>query len=145
MGVRNSPQRQDMWGIIVVYQGNTTGFWDKKSGGAVDSDDNKYYPGAMAAPISLGGRKTTDNVTLQRIYDRDEDHLLLPKLIEGAGKSRVKITQRPYDQDGNGYGDKITYNGILKRVQPPDVDSESGSAAMLEIEVTISGTPEMTT
>jgi hypothetical protein len=64
--------------------------------------------------------------------------------MDGVGKSKVKITQRPMDFEGNGYGKHITYVGILKRVLPPETDSESGSAAMLEIEVTINGAPTMT-
>jgi len=148
----NRPTRQDQWAIIVHYQGNSIGYFDKKSGGAVDSDDTKYYPGDMADPISLGGRRTTDNVTLQRIYDGDLDHTrvfaggktLIQALMDGAGKSAVTVTQRPKDRDGNGFGQRITWNGILKRVLPPETDSESSSAAMLEIEIAPIGTPTMT-
>ena len=144
--IRNTPvnpARQDTWSIIVQYKGNNMGYWDKKSGGEVDSDDTKYYPGGMQPPISLGGRQTTGNVTLQRIWDAN-DATIIGDMLASVGKAAVTITQRPRDIDGNPYGDHITYNGILKRVLPPETDSESGSAALLEIEVTVNGIPEMT-
>lgn len=145
MPQRNSkPTRQDTWSIIVKFRGNTIGFFDKKSGGAVDSEDTKYYPGDMADPISLGGRKTTDNVTLQRIYDGNDDHEIIGELMEGVGRANVTVTQRPKDPDGNSFGKRITYDGKLKRVLPPETDSESSSAALLEIEVAPIGTPSMT-
>lgn len=138
------PTRQDTWSIIVKFKGNTIGFFDKKSGGAVDSEDTKYYPGDMADPLSLGGRKTTDNVTLQRIYDGDLDHSIIGDLMASVGKANVTVTQRPKDADGNGFGQRITYNGKLKRVLPPETDSESSTAAMLEIEISPTGIPDMT-
>jgi len=138
---RNAPVRQDQWAIRVKLNGNTTGVWDKKTGGAVDSDDGKYYPGDMAEPLALGGRKTTDNVTLQRFYDIHDDHAMVNSFINAAGKGAITITQRPLDENGNGFGKTITYDGKLKRVLIPETDSESGTVAMIEIEVIISGFP----
>lgn len=140
-GARNTPTRQDTWSIVVKYRGNTTGFWDKKTGGAVDSDETKYYPGHMEDPLALGGRKTTDNLTLSRIYDRIDDHDLINDLIDGVGRSHVTVEVRPMDFEGHGFGKIITYNGILKRVVIPDTDSESSGAAMIEIEVAVIGFP----
>lgn len=137
------PTRQDTWFVGVHLNGNSLGVWDKKTGGEVDSDDNKYYPGGMADAIALGGHGTTGNVTLQRIYDRFDDHEIIAYLFEQAGKGIVTVTQRPLDPDGVGYGKRITYHGILKRVQPPEVDSESTTAALIEIEVTIKGRPSL--
>lgn len=138
------PTRQDTWAIIVKWRGNSIGYFDKKSGGAVDSEDFKYYPGDMAEPISLGGRQTTDNVTLQRIYDGAADHAIIGEMMASVGRASVTVTQRPKDADGNSYGKRITWNGKLKRVLPPETDSESSSAAMLEIEVAPTGIPTMT-
>lgn len=138
---RNAPTRQDTWAIRCSLNGNTLGVWDKKTGGAVDSDDGKYYPGDMAEPLAIGGRKTTDNVTLQRFYDLHDDHDKINLLFNAAGRGNMVISQRPLDQDGNPYGKPIIYHGKLKRVLPPETDSESGTVALIEIEVTINGFP----
>jgi hypothetical protein len=138
---RTSGTRQDTW-IIRVHLGNTPlGVWDKKSGGALDSDDIKYYPGGMVPPVSLGGKKTTDNVTLQRLYDRHDDHDKINTLLAAVGRGQVKVAQRPMDPDGHEYGKSIQYVGTLKRVLVPETDSESTSAALIEIEVGIAGYP----
>ena len=143
---RVSGTRQDTWIIRCVLTtptGGTVnlGVFDKKSGSELDSDDIKYYPGGMVPPISLGGKRTTGNVTLQRLYDRIDDHDKINTLFTAVGKGQVKIAQRPMDPDGHEYGKSIQYVGTLKRVQTPDTDSESTSAAMLEIEVGIAGYP----
>jgi hypothetical protein len=141
MAIRQAATRQDTWIITCHLNGQSIGIWDKKTGGEIDSEDTKYYPGGMLAPIMLSGRRTTGNVTLQRLYDRVDDHDKVNTLLTAAGRGKIDISQRPMDFDGNPYGRSITYTGILKRVQVPDVDSESSTAAMVEIEVTINGFP----
>jgi hypothetical protein len=141
------PTRQDTWRITVQIQHPVTGryfsagVWDKLSGGAIDSDDSKYYPGAMVDPVSLGGRKTVDNVTLSRLFLLERDQGILQTLIVGAGKSRVVIAKQAMDIEANVFGKPLVYNGRLKRVTPPEVDSEASGAAMVEIEVTVDGFP----
>jgi hypothetical protein len=138
---RTAGTRQDTWIVRVSLNNSPLGVWDKKSGGSLDSDDIKYYPGGMVPPLSLGGKRTTDNVTLQRLYDRYDDHDKINTLFNAVGKGQIKISQRPMDPDGHEYGKSIQYAGTLKKVQVPDTDSESTTAAMVEIEVGISGYP----
>jgi hypothetical protein len=57
-------------------------------------------------------------------------------LITRAGKGKVVINKQPLDVDGNVFGTALRYTGMLKRVLPPEVDSESSNAALLELEVT---------
>jgi hypothetical protein len=111
------------------------------SGGEIDSDDAKYYPGGMAPPVSLGGRKSVGNVTVSRLYRLARDHDAVQVLIDAAGKASMVVTKQPLDVDGNVYGRPIVYKGTLKRVTPPEVDSESSSAAMIELEMTVEGFP----
>jgi hypothetical protein len=143
------PTRQDTWRVSLQLQHPATGkwqpwgVWDKLTGGAVDSDDSKYYPGGMADPVSLGGRKQVDNVTLSRLYRLERDQGQINTLIVAAGKSRVIITKRAMDIEGNVFGKPLVYNGRLKRVTPPEVDSEASGAALVEIEVTVDGFPSV--
>lgn len=141
------PTRDDTFRVNVKIEHPFThvmedfGVWDKLDGGAIDSDETKFYPGGMEDPESLGGRKTTDNVTLGRNYRLERDHGHLNALIVGAGKSKVTIIKHSMDINGNVYGSPLVYNGRLKRVLPPAHDSNASGAAMVEIEVTVTGFP----
>jgi hypothetical protein len=140
---REAPTRQDTWNIGVHVNGENFGLWDKKTGGELDSDSTTYYPGGMRDQIDLGGRKTAGNLTLQRLYDRVDDHERIGRLLAGVGRAKVNVHQRPLDFDANPSARAINWNGRLKRVQVPDVDSESSTAALIEIEVTIKGYPTL--
>jgi hypothetical protein len=140
-------QREDTAAIHVSikYPGDGSfsriGIWDKRSGGELDSEEVKYYPGAMGEQEQLGGRVVAGNNTLSRLFKGDRDQAILGKLFSAVGKSAVKITEQPLDTDGNAYGNPIVWNGILKKVQSPARDSESTSVAMIEIEVSTKGRP----
>jgi len=135
--------RQDTWRIAVRLNGNKVYDldFDKKTGGEYDSEDTKYYPGNMADSISLGGRSTVGNVTLQRIYLHERDHDNIMVWLNQVGKGRVTVNQIPLDINGNPYDKQknIQYSGTLKRVLVPEVDSEASGASMLEIEISPDG------
>lgn len=141
MAVRDKGTRQDTFIVRVTLDGQSLGVWDKKSGGELDSDTSSYRAGGMVKPQNLGGTKTTGNITLSRLYDLTDDHDKINTIFAAVGKGRVSVAQRPMDQDGNEYGKSIIVNGTLKRVSPPEVDSESSSAAMIEIEIQPEGYP----
>lgn len=132
--------RQDQYNVTVSVNGNSYGTWDKMSGGDIDSEETKYNPGAMGASISLGGRKTVSNVTVQRLYDLQRDHALMPGLIAMVGKANMVVSKQPLDADGNAFGAPIVYTGKLKMVQLPEHDSESNTAAMVSLEMSSAGT-----
>lgn len=141
MAVRDNGTRQDTWEIRVHLNGNSLGVWDKKTGGELDSDDVKYYAGGMVKMQNLGGRVTPGNVTLQRIYDRDDDHAKINTLLAAVGRGTVTVAQQPMDVNENRVGKSIVWHGKLKRVLVPDVDSEGTAAALVEIEVSVEGVP----
>lgn len=143
MGVR--PVRQDTRSVMVtVFRPGTDipiikGVWDTKTGGQMDSEERVYHPGAMAEAISLGGRRTPENVTLSRLCLVGRDWEAIPSLLAVVGRARVTVADHPLDFDGNAISGihVLTYNGTLKRVQPPEHNSESSDPAMIEIEVTV--------
>jgi hypothetical protein len=142
------PTRQDTYNVsVTVFRPDNNkvaiikGTWDKLTGGEVDSDDTKYYPGGMVDPISLGGRKSVGNLTVSRLYRLERDHDAAQAMINAVGKSKVTISKQPLDLDGNSSGRPIVYNGILKRCTFPEVDSEASGAGMIELEVTVDGFP----
>lgn len=132
--------RSDQYNVTVevTYGGLTRalGTWDKLSGGEVDSEETKYFPGGMAAQVSLGGRRTVGNVTVSRLYRLDRDHPLVGWLLGGAGKATVTVTKASMTIDSAAVGNPLVYTGTLKAVTPPEHDSESSDAALLEMEIT---------
>jgi hypothetical protein len=138
---RMSGHRADTWRLRVRLDGNSLGVWDKKTGGALDSDDNKYPPGGLGPPISLGGRRNTDNITLSRMYDSEVFDPVIQHMFNRTGKGKIDVAQIPLDVDGKEFGKAINVSGLLKRVTIPEVDNESSTAAMIEIEISISGYP----
>lgn len=144
------PMRKDMWATHLQVPGidwHGKNIWDVKTGGEVDSDSFLYHPGGMEPQVSLGGKITTGNVTLSRLYRQDRDHLNLQKLLNAVGKSKATVVQQPLDADGNSWGDPIVYVGTLKRVNPPDTDSggtqTTQDPAMIEVELLVEGVPHV--
>lgn len=132
--------RQDQWAVTVAVDDVDLGVWDKLSGGEVDSEETTYKPGAMAPRISLGGSVNVGNVTVSRLFDLQRDGNIVHWLINRAGKGTIVIKKTPLDVDGNAANKPLTYRGKLKQVNPPEVDSESSDAALIELEMTPAGT-----
>ena len=131
--------REDQYSVTVAIDGEDFGVWDKLEGFEVDSEELKYKPGGMAPHVSLGGSSTVENGTVSRLYDLARDHQVVHAMMSKVGKAIAVVTKQPLDIDGNAFGRPIVYSGKLKRVSPPNADSESNDAAMLEIEVSPAG------
>ena len=134
-----APEREDTWLITCSLEGRDLGVFDTKSGGEIDSEEVKYRPGGMGAEISLGGAKTIANLTIGRYVDRLRDWPIIKWLAAMAGAGRGTIGITPLDFHGVRAGDPLVYNGTLKQVTPPDIDSMGTDQAMLELEFTIDG------
>jgi len=137
------PTRKDTFRVSVFVEGMTwtDRIWDKKSGGQVDSDETKYNPGGMQPPVSLGGKKTVENLVVSRLYRHERDHLIVQDLLDKVGKANMSVQQQPLDINGAPFGNPIIWRGTLKRVTPPEHDSESNDAALIELEMTVDGYP----
>jgi hypothetical protein len=132
--------RQDQNAVMFTCDGIDLGVWDKLSGGEIDSEETKYRPGGMGAPITLGGSIDVGTLTLSRLYMLGRDHDRIHWLIGRAGRGVCTVSRQPLDSDGNAYGRPIVYTGTLKSVNPGEIDSESSDALLLECEVTPAGT-----
>mgnify|MGYP000981747695 CR=1 FL=1 len=130
--------REDQYNVTVRIEGLANpnlGTFDTFSGGEVDSEETKYRPGGMAAQVSLGGSKSVGNVTVSRLYDLSRDHPIVAALIALAGRANMTVTKQPLNVDGSASGAPLVYTGKLKAVTPPDHNSESSDAAMIELEM----------
>lgn len=135
--------RQDQYAVTFNVDGRDLGVWDKLSGGEVDSEETKYKPGGMGSQITLGGSVEVGAVTLSRLYVLARDHegaTGIHWLLSRVGKGRCTVNRQPLDADGNVYGRPVVYTGTLKTVTPPEIDSESSDAALIECEITPAGT-----
>lgn len=131
--------RLDQYDVGVIVDGENLGTFDKFAGGEIDSEETTYKLGGMGARVSLGGSVNVGNVTVSTLYDLTRIHSIVHKLIAKVGKADVVINKQPLDVDGNAFGRPLTYRGKLKQVHPPEPDSESSDAALLELEVTATG------
>jgi hypothetical protein len=112
------------------------GTFDSLTGGGVDSDELKYHPGGMAEVVSLGGRSEIDNVVIGRLYVLTRDHkLYIAGSLFRPGKVGMVVTKQPLDPDGNVWGRPIVYIGTYKRCTPPEHDSTSSDASIIEYEM----------
>lgn len=132
--------REDNFSVTVKIGSTDWGVWDKLSGGAIDSEELKYKPGAMAPAVSLGGSVNVENITVSRLFSRDVVQQKRKELYRAVGSALVTVTKQPLDGDRNPYGSPDVYTGILKTVTPPDADSESNDAALIAIEISSNGT-----
>lgn len=149
MMVAQGPTRQDTYRVTVqvmdlaTHQMVNLGTFDKMSGGVVSADSAQYRPGGMEPPVSLGGTRTTSNVIVSRLYRLIRDHDHQQRLINGVGRAKMIVSKQPLDIEGNAdpTHKPFVYRGILERWQSPEVDSESTTAGLLELEMSVEGFP----
>lgn len=145
------PTREDTYTVTVtVYRPSDPdipiikGVWDTMTGGQIDSEETLYNPGGMEMPVTLGGRKTVENVTVSRLYRLGRDHIAAQALIDAVGRANMTVSKQPMMISGQVPSDQgpIVYTGILKRCSFPDHNSESSDAGMIELEMTVEGYPK---
>lgn len=135
-------QREDQFLVTLALTDPVTGetrnlgLWDKLDGGELDSEET-VYRAAGGRRKSLGGGQVPGNTTLQRNYELVRDHAIIGWLLALVGRGEGSIGQAPTNAAYAAAGGAIGRIGTLKRCTPPPVDSESNSAAMIELEFTI--------
>ena len=131
--------RLNQYAVSVSIDGVALGVFDKLAGGGFDSEETKFKPGGMAPEISLGGSRTTGNITVSRLFRLDRDLPLVPMLKSKVGTGQVTVSKQSLDVNRNPYGNPDVYTGTLKAFNPPEPDSESNSAALFALEVSSNG------
>lgn len=115
------------------------GTFERRSGGAVSATDVKFRPGGSPTETSLGGSRTTENVTISRVFDLDRDNELLKRLASVVGQAKVTVSQQPMTADYVPRGTPTIWSGILIKATPPEADSGGNATSMMELEVSTSG------
>jgi hypothetical protein len=132
--------RKDQHKVTVTLDGKNLGVFDVMTGGEGDTTELNYKPGGMGAQISLGGIPTLGQVIVNRLYDLQRDHTQIHWIMSRVGKGHMVVKKMVLDPDGNNFGQPLTYQGTLKRCTPTEVDSNATDAALLELELTPTGT-----
>jgi len=141
--------RQDQFAVHVTLVDPDSGaniplgIWDKATGGDVDSSETKYRPGGgQGDEIVIGGAKTTSNLIVEKLCNRDSDGVSIAKWMRWAGRARALVTIHyltpNYDATG---GPALSYAGQLKKVTPPAADSNGNAAALVALEISCAGLP----
>lgn len=132
--------RKDQFQVTVKVDGiGELGIFDSMTGGEVDSDEQKYRPGAMQSPVSLGGAVTMGNVVCERLCDPDRDWPNMHALMAAAGNAGIEARKQPMDTNKVPFGRPLVYSGKIKTVTPPEHDSTSSDPATLVIEFVPTG------
>lgn len=127
--------RVDHFRVTMSLDGVDFGIWDTKEGGETDSEETRYKPGG-GPEEPLGGKQTVTQLTVTRMFrrGRDDELMSLLRRKSGSGEAIVKVVNT--DADGNPWSTGETYKGVLKRVAPPQIDSNSSDVAMITAEIT---------
>lgn len=131
--------RANQWLINVTVDGEPLGIFDSWDGGDGDSDEVKYRPGGGQSELSLGGSTMVTNITVGRLYLRERDHEMARRLYQRRGKARATVSRQPLDDDGLPYGAPNVWQGVLKTVTYPAIDSTSNAASILSLVVSTDG------
>lgn len=148
LAAAGGPTRADTYTLTVSIEHPTNGnmiaygVFDKMQGGEQSSTTTKYRPGSMGPPIDIGGQTEVSDVTIQRLYKLERDHDVMGQLYECEKRnSKMVVTKQPRTIEGQLYGSPIVYRGRLKTVTAPDVDSETATAALLSLVMSVEGYP----
>lgn len=110
------------------------GYFQKRSGGDVDSEEAKWGSGGMSSDVARGGRPTRNNYTLSRAYSPVRDGALYDQLELLRGRSRATVTDLVLDADGNVVESKPG-GGVLKALNRGDYDDTSNNERTFAIEI----------
>lgn len=132
--------RQDEFSCSLTVDGRPTPFvWQKSSGGAVDSEGSKSFPGDMLPQKAHGGPKTTEELTLEAEIVPARDMETIEWLESRAGKGDANVTESICDADGNSFQVMNRWTGKLKKVDRGGGDATSANPRVLTVEIETDG------
>lgn len=119
--------------ITVTIDDESWGTFDTRSGGESSAEGTKHRPGGMGSEKTYPAPRTTGDVTVSRVYERERDIDRVRQARARAGRARMSITEQPLDDDGVPWGTPTVWTGRLMTVTTGDVDSTSGEPRMFEL------------
>lgn len=129
----------DASGAATINIADNDGIFMTLDGGDIDSSSSAYKPGGMAAKVPLGGSRTTDNLTLEKVYTIVDHNNYRSVLENGVGSLRVQVSDQPLTTAAAAQGTPKVWVGILKKYTPPKYNSEGEDAKKFQIEIVPEG------
>jgi len=126
--------RADMADIRVSLDGVPVGdMWATYEGGALEADDQKTRPGGMARQLAIGGPTSRNDVTVTTQFT-DQIAAIAKNFENRSGRGFLKVSVTYMDPDGNrDQRFSFTRTGVVKSVQIPDVDVNTGDVGFLSV------------
>jgi hypothetical protein len=134
-------------GVYSVSSSGTTLTFDKFSGGDVMSTSVKHRPGGMGHEVSYLSLPTFSDVVISKVYETQNDHLIIADLHHLVGRAKCTVTLTPLDDEGNPYTgtpngtttqiSPRSYFGRLISVKDGGADSMSSAVRMYEIDISV--------
>jgi hypothetical protein len=124
--------RADMADIRVSLDGVPQGgMWATYEGGALEADDQKTRPGGMTNQVAIGGPTSRNDVTVTTQFT-DAIAAIAKNFENRSGRGTIDIAVTYMDMGGTPRHN-FTRSGIVKSVQIPDVDVNTGDVAFLTV------------
>lgn len=121
------------WQSLVSVDG-IEGYFATKSGGDTSGDTKKVYDGGAKNPDVMGGRPTTDDITVGRPFKPGRDRPVINRLRPLVNRWRTTVTVQDVDTDLIPVGKPTVYpNALLTAVNDPEVDADSEDEQRLEL------------
>lgn len=125
--------RADMADIRVYLDGVPQGdMWATYEGGALEADDQKTRPGGMTRQVAIGGPTSRGDVTVTTQFT-DLIAAIAQNFENRSGRGRLTVSVTYLDPDGNRTGFQFTRTGIVKSVEIPNVDVNTGNVGFLTV------------
>lgn len=139
----NRASTQRHFRVRAAINGQSLGVFDRRTGGATSANNATHTPGsAPSSRVTLGGARTTEDVTVSRDFVATRDHDLIRTFRPLCGLGEMTVTQVPLDKDGREFGRPEVWTGILQMIGPPEYDSAADAGtASFDIVMTADGDP----
>lgn len=132
------PATEQMALVTAVVDGQSLGVFDTRQGGDNVGTEVKHRPGGMGPEKSYTSLSSPTTVTVTRVFENERDFELFRRLQAIAGRNHPgSVTEQPLDGDGNAYGQPLTYSGTFLGVKWGNVDSNSSTARMAELDFSV--------
>lgn len=130
--------RQDMWVPILKIKGVPDIRCLSRSGGAADSEETRIRPAGGLAEISLGGRRTLENITVAVSLSQVGPAIWRALRAKVGRATPAAVYTVPLDADGVAFGaEQQVGTGTLKSVGGIDTDANGSDSSSFKVEVTI--------
>lgn len=134
--VKGTSQEQFLWTLYVDGVGHI-GTFDNGSGGDANANVAKHRQGGMGSEITLPALPTYSDITLERMYDENRDHVLIGTLRTLVGRNKCTVTEQPLDPDGNAFGSPRIFKGRLSNIKDGSTSSDSSAARMWSLDISV--------